>query len=109
MEIWRPVSVTRAPGHTRVRVSPCLEPCEGGIYRFRTFIATHMETLSPAPGLFYGHGGQIRYMNGRGEVYETNIVDPIRVLFVPDGQQHVSRSWEPVMFRKLHKVEWLFE
>lgn len=68
-----------------------------------------MEHLSPAPGQFYGHKDRVRYMNGRGEVYETNISDPARVLFLPDGQQRGNYTWVPVMFRKLHKVEWLFE
>lgn len=93
-------------------MNPCLELANNdtlGEYRFRAFIATHIERLSPAPGQFYGYKGRVRYMNGRKEIYETNITDPIRVFFVPDGQQRSGFKWEPVLFRKMHKVEWLFE
>lgn len=92
-------------------MQPCLELANNilGVYRLRSFVATNMEHFSPAPGQFYGYRSQIRYMNGRGEVYETNITDPGGVLFLPVGQKHSGSGWEPVLFRKLHKIEWLFE
>ncbi len=79
------------------------------IYCFRTLIVANMSSINPTPSQFYKHKDQIRYINGRSEVYETNIVDPAKVLFLPDGRQRGNHVWEPVLFRKLHKVEWLFE
>ena len=48
----------------------------------------------------------VYYVNKRIEVYQTNIPFRHDTFFTPVGRQRDDNT--PVLFRKLHKLEWLF-
>ncbi len=53
--------------------------------------------------------GKVYYVNGRKQVFETNIFYRSITLFNPIGHQMVSNAvWAPMQFRRLSKVEWVF-
>ena len=55
------------------------------------------------------HDGKIYYVNGRKQVYETDIVNTVNVLFSPVGYQMLDdQCWYPIQFRLMSKVEWVF-
>ncbi|NDC88989.1 MAG: hypothetical protein EB075_09330 [Bacteroidetes bacterium] len=65
--------------------------------------------LQPIPYQFLYHGGKIYYVNGRKQIYETDIVKTVKVLFDPVGYQLLDdMSWHPIQFRLMEKVEWIF-
>jgi hypothetical protein len=108
-EIWLPASVERKHGHVLVNSVCDLYRERFSCYRFRPTSVEYLITQGlPVPYHFHNTNGSIRYVNGRNEVYETNIVNPATVRFTLEGRQW-NFSWEPVLFRKLHKLEWLFE
>ena len=72
----------------------------------RIFIETG---LQPIPYRFHSHGGKIYYVNGRKQVYETDIVNLVNVMFSPVGYQMLADlRWHPIQFRLMEKVEWIF-
>ena len=65
--------------------------------------------LQPIPYRFMSHEGKIYYVNGRKQVYETDIVNTVNVLFYPVGYQMLGDlCWYPIQFRLMSKVEWVF-
>jgi len=65
--------------------------------------------LHPIPYRFHSHRGKIYYVNGRKQVYETDIVNMVNVLFNPVGyQMRDDLYWYPIQFRLMEKVEWVF-
>jgi len=63
----------------------------------------------PTPYRFASHREKIYYVNGRKQVYETDIVNPANVLFNPVGYQMLENlCWYPIQFKLLEKVEWVF-
>ena len=104
-------SVKRMPDHIRVSTAnlwphPINEWDHKSWRLSRTMIGVG---LQPIPYRFMSHGGKVYYVNGRKQVYETDIVSVVNVLFNPVGYQMLADlCWYPVQFRLLSKVEWVF-
>lgn len=109
---WQPGSLDKKPGHVLVNPVHDLYPMGGG--RFGVIPVwlrgIYEYPRVPTPYRFHKFNGSFCYVNGRREVYETNIVDLPRVIFNPLGREWnlETLAWDPVLFRKLHKLEWLF-
>lgn len=111
---WLPASVEKKHGH--VLVNPVHDLYQmgmgGGRYGVKpvSILNSYEHPPVPTPYRFHTFNGSVCYVNGRREVYETNIVDLSRVIFEPLGREWnpTTRIWDPVLFRKLHKLEWLF-
>lgn len=68
-----------------------------------------MNGIQLAPYTFCFHEGKIYYVNGRKQVFETNIFYHSVTLFNPIGHQMISNTvWAPMQFRLMSKVEWVF-
>jgi hypothetical protein len=104
-EIWLPASVKKTPGHVKVGWNSIV------IFSGRMYIKYTYSTIPHAVttiGIrkdFFKVDPFVYYVNGRGEVYLTNIQFPHVTYFHPIG---VKDDNTPVLFRKLHKLEWLF-
>lgn len=105
--IWQPASVKRMPGHVLVGWES-VAISSGRLYIRHAYPTIHHAVT--VVGLlkdFFLVDPSIYYVNGRKEVYQTNI--PINrhvTFFTPVGWQRDDNT--PVLFRKLHKLEWLF-
>ncbi len=112
--IWLPTSVEKKHGHVLVSVISLYSDYTVGEYKMRTILPWDIYsgggTRVPVPYHFFRFNESVFYVNGRREVYETNIVDQGQVVFNPYGREWVTeaRTWRTVLFRKLHKIEWLF-
>jgi hypothetical protein len=62
----------------------------------------------PVKYSFLSHNGKIYYVNGRMQVYETDILDFRGVLFTPVCRQTYNGRWCEVNFRLMDKLEWIF-
>lgn len=61
------------------------------------------------PYHFVSVAGKILYVNGRHQVYETDIANSINVIFNPVAYQMMGNfSWQPIEFTPLEKIEWVF-
>jgi hypothetical protein len=104
-------SVKRMPGHIKVSTAslwphPISEWDHKSWRLSRPMVGVG---LHPHPYRFMSHKGKIYYVNGRKQVYETNIVNTVNVLFNPVGYQMLDDlGWYPIQFRLLEKVEWVF-
>lgn len=109
---WFPATVEKKHGHVLVNPVHDLYPIYGGIYGVRpvSILNSYEWPRVPTPYRFHTFNGSVCYVNGRREVYETNIVDLSRVIFEPLSREWnpEALAWGPVLFRKLHKLEWLF-
>jgi hypothetical protein len=104
-------SVGRRPGHIRISTANLwphpISDWDNKSWRLARPLI--WEGLQPVPYRFVSHKGKIYYVNGRKQVYETDIVNTVNVLFNPVGYQMLSDlCWYPVQFRLLEKVEWVF-
>lgn len=110
---WLPVSVEKKHGHVLVNpVHDLYTDYTNGRYRIKPVSLLRILEYPriPTPYRFHTLNGSVCYVNGRRDVYETNIVDLSRVVFDPLGRESNPETfiWGPVLFRKLHKLEWLF-
>lgn len=109
---WLPVSVEKKHGHVLVNPVHDLYQMGGGRYGVIpvSLWGVYEYPRVPTPYRFHTFNGSVCYVNGRREVHETNIVDLCRVIFDPLGREWnpETLAWGPVLFRKLHKLEWLF-
>ena len=106
---WQPGSVDRKPGHVRVGVSSIAAGSKR-VYLGHVASSIHHAVVKGCVLRdFFYVPPVVYYVNGRREVYETDIRFPITaedwVYFDPDGR---FADNTPVLFRKLHKLEWLF-
>jgi hypothetical protein len=102
--------VTRRPGHLLVRSPAFLQhrPFTNTTEFKKSRKPYNLPPEGPLAYLFYHLSGKILYVNGRVEVYETNIADLQQVVFIPWGVEWDGQMWRLVLFRKLHKLEWVF-
>ena len=118
---WRPASAQKMPGHVLIHRSPDLywslgENSYDSLYRteikkFRPTASLNLRIsvlphLVPVPYRFFNVREKLLYVNGRSEVYEVALSCGwlCDVVFDP-----VMKYCEvPVLFQKLHKLEWLF-
>jgi hypothetical protein len=106
-----PGSVNRRPGHIRVSTATLWpHPVVSQLtISWRLYDLMIEVGLQPIPYRFMSHGGKVYYVNGRKQVYETDIVNPVNVLFNPVGYQLLDGlCWHPIQFRLMEKVEWVF-
>jgi hypothetical protein len=110
---WKPASVKKMPGHIFVRRSSQLywKISQVSVLKLDPFVTSFLRTnqlshLTPTPYRFSNVREKLLYVNGRREVYEVNLscgwledvaFDPV-----------MKYCGVPVLFRKLHKLEWLF-
>jgi hypothetical protein len=119
---WKPASAQKMPGHILIHHStPDLYSTLGegssvsfyrpNIWKFGPVAAVRLRNptphLIPAPYRFFNVREKLLYVNGRSEVYEVNISCGWLELAVFDPV--MKYCGVPVLFRKLHKLEWLFE
>lgn len=57
--------------------------------------------------MFTLRSGVFYYMNGKGDLFRTNINDVFKVQF-PESGDIVELNKNVILFTPLHKVEWLF-
>ena len=110
-EIWLPVSVEKKHGYVFVNPARALYKSSNSGYRLTLESQTNLKYQgSPSPYHFHRFNGSVRYVNGRNVVYQTNIVHPEMISFFPEGREWMDEtlSFETILFRKLHKLEWLF-
>jgi hypothetical protein len=103
---WKPASVEKKPGHVRVSGNN-IEYQTGRVFLKHVSNSIH-DSEKRVKGGFFLVGGVIYYVNHAREVYETNIrypFDKYTTFFDPVGR---GADNTPVLFRKLHKLEWLF-
>jgi hypothetical protein len=110
---WQPASAQKMPGHILIHHSPDLY--SGSLYRpdiekFRPTASLRLRNptphLIPTPYHFFNVQEKLLYVNGRSEVYEANMGCGWTELVVFDPVMKYHGL--PVLFRKLHKLEWLF-
>jgi hypothetical protein len=105
-------SVDRKPGHIKVSTANLWpHPISNWDHLSWRLARPMIEVgcLYPVPYRFCIYGGKIYYVNGRKQIYETDIVSVVNVLFNPVGYQMLDDlSWHPIQFRLLEKVEWVF-
>jgi hypothetical protein len=103
-------SVDRRPGHTRVSTDTLWpHPVQLDQKSWRLSRSMIEVGLQPIPYRFMSHKGKVYYVNGRKQVYETDIVNTVNVLFNPVGYQMLDDlCWHPIQFRLMEKVEWVF-
>jgi hypothetical protein len=109
-EIWLPASTKKMTGHVRVW-GEGIAIYTGRLYiRHRYPNIPHAVTTIGLSKDFFCVHQVVYYVNGRAEVYQTNIQIPYPskskvTYFDPVGRMADNT---PVLFRKLHKLEWLF-
>jgi len=103
---WQPASVDRKPGHIRVGWNSVV-PDTGRMYLGHVSSSVHRAVVKNCVARdFFYVPPVVYYVNGRREVYETDIpFGSDGVYFDPVGR---FADNTPVLFRKLHKLEWLF-
>ena len=104
-------SVKKMPGHILVSKSCFFTGSFKKCGDMSWYVARQMIEvgLHPIPYRFHSHRGKIYYVNGRKQVYETDIVNTMNVLFNPVGHQMLAdQCWHPIQFRLMEKVEWIF-
>jgi hypothetical protein len=103
-------SVEKMPGHILVSKSHLYMRLIKDCVTWWCVAQSSIETgLQPIPYRFHSHEGKIYYVNGRKQVYETDIVNLVYVVFNPVGYQILADlRWHPIQFRLMEKVEWVF-
>ena len=113
---WRPASAQKMPGHVLIHRSPdvyCIFNLgkHDIIGKFRptaclNLYGSVLPNLVPVPYRFFNVREKLLYVNGRSEVYEVALSCGwlCDVVFDPV----MKYCGVPVLFRKLHKLEWLF-
>jgi len=103
---WKPASVEKKPGHVLVGWRN-IEHYTGRVFLDHISHSVHDSKVRTRDGFFLVDG-TIYYVDYAREVYETNIrypFDEYTTFFDPVGR---GADNTPVLFRKLHKLEWLF-
>ena len=97
-------SVNKQPGYVYVN-GPA-----SGCYRIGLSyqVPTPDKWSGPVKYSFLSHGGKIYYVNGRMQVYETDILDHRATVFDPVCIQYDFGMWREVNFRLMDKLEWIF-
>lgn len=110
-------SVKKMPGHIKVSTRNLERAGSGGSIVWKLGVFSVVENTKPIPYLFILHKDKIYYVNGRKQVFETNIKrvhgqDLLSqyVIFDPAGIQWSNEHlvWRPIQFRPISKVEWVF-
>jgi hypothetical protein len=103
-------SIKAMPGHIQVSTDSLRPyPIQVDQKSWRLPRGTIEVGLQPIPYRFMSHGGKVYYVNGRKQVYETDIVNMVSVMFNPVGyQMRDDLCWHPIQFRLMEKVEWVF-
>lgn len=99
-------SVKRMSGHILVKMGSLMRsPLDSKIW----ILAGPMIVRGsyPTPNMFWCHRRKFYYMNGRGQVYETDIGENI-VIFDPVCRQKIDHTYHEVNFKLMEKVEWVF-
>ena len=114
----KPGSVTNRPGHLFIRKNS-LRSFWGSlsVYVLDSKLGWH-ENISNMLRYSYKNtykfhyvssNGRVYYMDGHGQVWETDIAVPINVFFNPVCAEKVgSEKYRTIMFKKLTKLECLF-
>ena len=97
-------SVKKMPGHIKVSTESLVKFNEG----FKLLSSDVLYETQPIPYRFISHGGKIYYVNGRKQIYETDVKKYNGVVFVPVANQFSCASWKPVQFRPITYLEWVF-
>ena len=99
-------SVKKMPGHILVKTGGLmLSSLDHNIWILASSLI--VRDSYPIPSRFWCHKNTIYYMNGRGQVYETDIGENI-VIFDPVCRQKIDHTYPEVNFRLMEKVEWIF-
>lgn len=111
-EIWRPASVKTMPGHVLVGRKN-IEKYSGRVYLSLSHpelpcIHDAVIAGNSMSGEFILVNSVVYYIDGGNGVYETNILYPLNVHFSYFRPIGVRDDNTPVLFRRLHKLEWLF-
>lgn len=102
---WQPGSVNRKPGHILIRGTGLKQPIRPSKW---LSVSTAMKFKLLCG--FLTVNNTCYYINGRSQVYETDIIRGWGVYFRPVVWQYDPARLMPrqVLFRKMHKLEWLF-
>jgi hypothetical protein len=110
---WKPASAQKMPGHILIHHSNDLYWSLGeqhDVGRFKPAVSVRLRNpsphLIPDPYRFFNVQEKLLYVNGRSEVYEVNISCGWLEMAVFDPV--MKYHGVPVLFKKLHKLEWLF-
>jgi hypothetical protein len=113
-------SIKAMPGHIKVSTRNLEQVGRAGLegsILWRLGVFSVVEITKPIPYLFILRRDKIYYVNGRNQVFETDIkrlhgFDLLcqYAIFDPVGRQWSPEHlvWRPIQFRPISKVEWVF-
>ena len=99
-------SIKRMPGHILVSTENLVKIHN----EFKLLSSNVLDETQPVPYRFISHGGKIYYVNGRKQIYETDVKKDDWVVFVPVAKHFSlnSSSWQLVQFRPITYLEFIF-